>query len=87
MSFVLTRAVLLYGLVVVVTSLVIVRIVPLPEIPLLRYAVFAAPLIGALIVVLEWYEAGAPRLRSRLRLPAPTAGRAHIVQGRPSPSR
>jgi len=86
MSFVLTRAVLLYGLVAAVAMVAILGTVHLPEIPLLRYAVFAAPLLGALVVVLEWYEAGAPPFRSPKRRIARTTGEARVVQRGAAPT-
>jgi hypothetical protein len=52
----LTRALLLFGLIAAVTVGAIVATVQLPEIPLLRYAVLAALLIGALMVVVGWYD-------------------------------
>jgi hypothetical protein len=55
----LTRALLLFGLIAGVSAGAILVTVQLPEIPLLRYAVLAAPLIGALVVVVGWFDADA----------------------------
>ena len=84
----LTRALLLFGLIAAVTAVAIVAIIQLPEIPLLRYAVLAAPLIGAMVVVVTWYDAGAPApsfLVSRPRRSRSPA-RARIVQEGPAPT-
>jgi hypothetical protein len=51
-----TRALLLFGLIAAVTVGTIVATVQLPEIPLLRYAVLAALMIGALVVIVAWYD-------------------------------
>jgi hypothetical protein len=83
----LTRTIFFYGLLAAVTELAILVAVPLPEIPLLRYVVFATSLIAAVVVVLEWYDAGAtsptaPASRDRS---SQTTLKARFVQGR-SPS-
>ena len=80
----LIRASLLFILVAAATALAISLTVSLPEIPLLRYVVLAAPLVGAAVVVMAWYELGAPSPRSSVRLRTGTDSRARIVQGRPS---
>jgi hypothetical protein len=55
----LTRALLLFGLIAGVSVGAILTTVHLPEIALLRYAVLAAPLIGALVVVIGWLDSDA----------------------------
>lgn len=86
----LTRALLLFVLVAAVTAVAVLKLVPLPEIPLLRYAVYAMPLIGAVVVVREWYAAGAPsplsvrQFKRKQRQPVRTVAGARIVQERPS---
>lgn len=89
----LTRALVLYALVAAVTAVAVLKIVPLPEIPLLRYVVYAMPLIGAVVVVREWLAAGAPsplpsreseRKRSR---PVRTMTGARIVREQPTSAR
>ena len=49
----LTRTLLLYGLVAIVTAAAVLVMVPLPEIPLLRYVLYAMPLIGAFGIAVE----------------------------------
>jgi hypothetical protein len=77
-----TRALLLFGLIAGVSVGAILATVQLPEIPLLRYAVLAAPLIGALVVVVGWLDADAlgasHPVRARRLASAPTEAR--IVQ-------
>jgi hypothetical protein len=81
---------MLFALVAAVTAVAVLKLVPLPEIPLLRYVVYAMPLIGAVVVVREWLAAGAPSpLSARLSgqqhgQPVRTAAGARIVQERPS---
>lgn len=86
----LTRALLLFGLIAAVSAGAILATVQLPEIPLLRYAVLAAPLIGALVVVVGWLDAdalGAARTTWARQL-ALTPTEARIVQrGRRSPEK
>jgi hypothetical protein len=84
---VLTRALVLFALVAAVTAVAVLKLVPLPEIPLLRYVVYAMPLVGAVVVVREWLAAGAPsplpvRQASKPSRPTRTAAGARIVQER-----
>ena len=56
----LIRSLLLFTLVAAVTALAILLTIQLPEIALLRYVVLAAPIVGAAVVLIEWYDLGAP---------------------------
>jgi hypothetical protein len=86
---VLIRALALYALVAGITAVAVLAMVPLPEIPLLRYVVYATPLIGAIVVVREWYETARPGLRPtpEQRRPVRTAAGARIVWERLSSAR
>jgi hypothetical protein len=86
---VLIRALALYALVAGITAVAVLKVVPLPEIPLLRYVVYATPLIGALVVVREWYETARPSLHAAPEQPRPvrTAAGARIVWERLSSAR
>ena len=87
-----TRTLLLFGLIAAVTVGTIVATVQLPEIPLLRYAVLAALLIGALVVVFAWYDPDAlgssrPRRDRQTGRSGQTPTEARIVRAEPSPTR
>jgi hypothetical protein len=87
-----TRALLLFGLIAAVTAGALVATVQLPEIPLLRYAVLAALLIGALVVVVAWYDPDAlgssgPRRDRQTGQSGQTPTEACIVRAGPSPTR
>ena len=60
----LTRALLLFGLIAGVSAGAILATVQLPEIPLLRYAVIAAPFIGALVGVVGMAKTVSPAIES-----------------------
>ena len=54
------RAVLLFAAVYAATTGAILGLVPLPEIPLLRYVALAIPVVTSAILVASWVEMGAP---------------------------
>jgi hypothetical protein len=56
----IVRATLLFAAVYAVISLVILGLVRRPDIPLLRYAVVAVPMLASSTLVACWFEIGAP---------------------------
>src|SRR5215213_2092141 len=56
----IVRAVLLFLMTYLVTTLAILRLVSLPEIPLLRYVALALPAFASAMLVAYWLELGAP---------------------------
>ena len=56
----IVRAGLLFVAMYAVTMLAILRLVPLPEIPLLRYVVFVLPVFASIALVACWIDQGAP---------------------------
>src|SRR4051794_28326745 len=56
----IVRAVLLFVMTYLVTTLAILRLVSLPEIPLLRYVALTLPSFASAMLVVYWLELGAP---------------------------
>jgi hypothetical protein len=70
--FTVLRATLLFLAVYAVSTAAVLLVVQLPDLPALRYAVFALPVIGALIVVMEWYDGRGLRTASSPRVESPS---------------
>jgi hypothetical protein len=67
--------------------LAILRIMHLPEIPLLRYVVFVVPVFASIMLVASWYELGAPWPVVSLRRSRQQPGRGPIAGERPLATR
>jgi hypothetical protein len=70
-----------------VTTLAILRLMHLPEIPLLRYVVFVVPVFAAIMLVAYWYELGAPWPAASLRRSRQHPGHAPVSGARPLATR
>jgi len=57
---VIVKAAVLFSLVYGIGTIIVLATGNLRDIPLLQYAALGVPCIIAIVVVAEWYEAGAP---------------------------
>src|SRR5215213_11416852 len=84
----IARAVLLCVTMYLVTTLAILRLVSLPEIPLLRYVALALPAFASAMLVAYWLELGAPWPAVSLRWESrPRHDRDPTPRPQPMPSR